>query len=748
MGVEDVKAAFEGLSIPWECVEHNPIEKVEEGLELDSIKSLGCSFAKNLFIKDKKAGFFLLVVTADRKLDMKKLPGLLGKGTKEFRFADEAALKEKLGCGKGAASPLGVMTDAAGEVTVVLDEELMGAAKIGCHPCQNDRTLTLTPDQLKAFLAKYSHEPMLVNFAAAAPGEAPAGGAAAPPPKKAPAKTEEETKVAGKKEGADSKGLEYTKAGNFPNWYQQVIHKSEMIEFYDISGCYILRPWSFSLWEAITEFFDARIKKMGVKNCYFPMFVSEAKLNAEKDHVEGFAPEVAWVTRSGDGELEQPIAIRPTSETIMYPAYACWIRSHRDLPLLLNQWCSVVRWEFKHPTPFLRTREFLWQEGHTAHGSYEEADKMVMDILGHYKAIYEELLAVPVIKGYKTEKEKFAGGFRTTTVEAYVPATGRAIQGATSHNLGKNFGKMFKIEYEDKQGQKQIPWQTSWGFTTRSIGVMVMVHSDDTGLVLPPRVAPIQVVIVPIVMSGMNLDTLSGAATELASQLRASGVRVELDDRDNYNPGWKYNYWELKGVPLRLELGPKDLDKRQVRVLPKVRMGPRHARAHHGALASLHRCAWCAAIRIRSSTCHGACCRSRLRCCSCRCSTRCLSARPRCATRRSKRWSSGRISYPRSSWGTWRSRPFATTRRRRILRSLSRRSRRPRRSPRRAHRRRTRGRQRRSPPRLSAFPSSSRRCPRARSASSRASSPHAGCFGDAPTERCSAPCLASVAGMR
>ncbi|KOO22648.1 bifunctional aminoacyl-tRNA synthetase [Chrysochromulina tobinii] len=545
MGVEDVKAAFEGLSIPWECVEHNPIEKVEEGLELDSIKSLGCSFAKNLFIKDKKAGFFLLVVTADRKLDMKKLPGLLGKGTKEFRFADEAALKEKLGCGKGAASPLGVMTDAAGEVTVVLDEELMGAAKIGCHPCQNDHTLALTPDQLKAFLAKYSHEPML----------------------KAPAKIEEEAKVVGKKEGADSKGLEYTKAGNFPNWYQQVIHKSEMIEFYDISGCYILRPWSFSLWEAITEFFDGRIKKMGVKNCYFPMFVSEAKLNAEKDHVEGFAPEVAWVTRSGDGELEQPIAIRPTSETIMYPAYACWIRSHRDLPLLLNQWCSVVRWEFKHPTPFLRTREFLWQEGHTAHGSYEEADKMVMDILGHYKAIYEELLAVPVIKGYKTEKEKFAGGFRTTTVEAYVPATGRAIQGATSHNLGKNFGKMFKIEYEDKQGQKQIPWQTSWGFTTRSIGVMVMVHSDDTGLVLPPRVAPIQVVIVPIVMSGMNLDTLSGAASDLASQLRASGVRVELDDRDNYNPGWKYNYWELKGVPLRLELGPKDLEKRQVRVV-------------------------------------------------------------------------------------------------------------------------------------------------------------------------------------
>ena len=347
----------------------------------------------------------------------------------------------------------------------------------------------------------------------------------------------------------------------------QVIVKSEMIEFYDISGCYILRPWAFNLWEAITEFFDARIKKLGVQNCYFPMFVSQAKLEAEKEHVEGFAPEVAWVTRSGDGDLDQPIAIRPTSETIMYPAFQGWIRSHRDLPLLLNQWNSVVRWEFKHPTPFLRTREFLWQEGHTAHASIEEADEMVMTILQHYAEIYEQLLAVPVIKGYKTEKEKFAGGHRTTTVEAYIPATGCAIQGATSHNLGQNFGKMFKIEYEDQQGKKQIPWQTSWGFTTRSIGVMVMSHSDDTGLVLPPRIAPVQVVVVPIIVAGIDLAKQKLVCQQLAEQLREAKVRVTLDDRDNYNPGWKYNHWELKGVPLRIELGPKDLEKGQVRIV-------------------------------------------------------------------------------------------------------------------------------------------------------------------------------------
>ena len=562
----EVKKSFDDLSIPWDSHTHEPVMTVEAGLA--AVGALGCSFAKNLFFKDKKAGLFLITTTADRKVDIKALPALLKLTGANFRMADGAALQEKLGVKPGAVSPLAVMNDTAGDVKLVLDKELMAAAKLGVHPMRNDATVTITPADLTKFVAHFKHEPIVVDF-----GSAPAAAAPAPPkgdkpakPAKPAAKPKEAPADSGKKANADAKGLEYTKAGNFPSWYSQVILKSEMIEFYDISGCYILRPWSFQLWEAITEFFDTRIKKLGVQNCYFPMFVSEAKLNAEKEHVEGFAPEVAWVTKSGDGEMEQPIAIRPTSETIMYPAFQGWIRSHRDLPLLLNQWNSVVRWEFKHPTPFLRTREFLWQEGHTAHGSIEEADEMVMEILQHYADIYQDLLAVPVIKGYKTEKEKFAGGHRTTTVEAYIPATGRAIQGATSHNLGQNFGKMFKIEYEDSQGKKQIPWQTSWGFTTRSIGVMVMVHADDTGLVLPPRIAPLQVVLIPIVTKESSAK-MKQVLHDLAEGLKAAKVRVNVDDRDNYNPGWKYNHWELKGVPLRIELGPKDMEKQQVRMV-------------------------------------------------------------------------------------------------------------------------------------------------------------------------------------
>ena len=335
------KAVFDGLSIPWDCIEHEPVETVEKLLEAATGK-MECSFAKNLFIKDKKAGFFLLTLTADRKLDMKKIGDLIGAAGANFRFADEAALTEALGVKKGSVSPLALVNDSKGSVKVVLDAELMAAAKIGIHPLRNDRTVGLTPAQLSAYCEKVGHTPIVVDFASVAPAAGGGGGGGgggaskAAKPAKGPPPAD-----AGKKVGADSKGLEYTKEGNFPKWYEQVITKAEMIEFYDISGCYILRPWSFSLWEAITEFFDARIKALGVQNCYFPMFVSQAKLEAEKDHVEGFAPEVAWVTKSGDGELDQPIAIRPTSETIMYPAFANWIHSHRDLPLLLNQWCAL-----------------------------------------------------------------------------------------------------------------------------------------------------------------------------------------------------------------------------------------------------------------------------------------------------------------------------------------------------------------------------------------------------------------------
>ncbi|KAI9517973.1 hypothetical protein NQZ68_001143 [Dissostichus eleginoides] len=364
-------------------------------------------------------------------------------------------------------------------------------------------------------------------------------------------------------------GLEAKKEENLADWYSQVITKAEMIEYYDVSGCYVLRPWSYSIWQTIQAFFDAEIKKLGVENCYFPMFVSQAALEKEKSHIEDFAPEVAWVTRSGNTELAEPIAVRPTSETVMYPAFAKWVQSHRDLPIKLNQWCNVVRWEFKHPQPFLRTREFLWQEGHTAFATKEEAAEEVLQILDLYARVYEELMAIPVVKGRKTEKEKFAGGDYTTTVEAFISASGRAIQGATSHHLGQNFAKMFEITFEDpkRPGEKQLVYQNSWGITTRTIGVLTMVHGDNMGLVLPPKVACLQVVIIPCGLTAslpeQDKEAVLAQCSKYLSRLLAAGVRVKSDLRDNYSPGWKFNHWELKGVPIRLEVGPKDMQQRQ-----------------------------------------------------------------------------------------------------------------------------------------------------------------------------------------
>ena len=355
--------------------------------------------------------------------------------------------------------------------------------------------------------------------------------------------------------------------------------KGELIEYYEVSGCYILRPWAYSIWEHIKDFFDGEIKKLGVTNCYFPMFVTKDVLEREKDHVEGFAPEVAWVTKSGESDLEVPLAIRPTSETVMYPVFSKWIRSHRDLPLKLNQWCNVVRWEFKHPTPFIRTREFLWQEGHTAHATKKEADDEVITILRLYQAVYEDLLACPVVPGVKSEKEKFAGGLYTTTVEAFIPTTGKAVQGGTSHNLGQNFAKMFDIEFEtEEKGSKtrSLVWQNSWGLTTRTIGVCIMVHSDDNGLVLPPRVAPVQIVFITIPNAKLKDEekaAMDAAAERIAGELAAPGpnhgdpynaLRTKTDLRHNYTPGWKYNHWEMRGVPLRCEIGPKDMQNESV----------------------------------------------------------------------------------------------------------------------------------------------------------------------------------------
>lgn len=368
---------------------------------------------------------------------------------------------------------------------------------------------------------------------------------------KAKAKADGGAQGAGNAKGVTKLGLHAKKETDFGEWYSQVCVESEMISYYDISGCYILRPWSYAIWDEIKEWFDAQIKAMGVQNAYFPLFITEDALMTEKDHVEGFAPEVAWVTKNGESELDRPIAIRPTSETVMYPHYANWIRSHRDLPLRLNQWTNVVRWEFSNPTPFIRSREFLWQEGHTAFASKGEADAEVREVLDLYRRVYEELLAVPVCPGVKSTKEKFAGADYTTTVEAFIPATGRGVQGATSHHLGQNFSKMFGIQYEaeDKTEGRLHPYQNSWGMTTRTIGVMIMVHSDNKGLVLPPRIAQIQVVIIPIPNKKMceeEMKRMEAKVEETAALLKAAGVKVTTDCRSNYTPGWKYNHWELK----------------------------------------------------------------------------------------------------------------------------------------------------------------------------------------------------------
>ena len=517
------------IGVPHCTYAHQAAATVEEQSQI--VTGIAGSLTKNLFLRDKKHGLFLLTTKFDRDVNLKAIASLLKLSGANIRFADEELLKEKLDVSKGSVSPLALMNDTAGEVKFCIDSELLTAEIVNIHPLRNDRTTSLAPEALLSFLKHVNHEPTVIDFSAApAPAAVPAKAKAVKPVKA--------VKEAAPKEG-DGKhvkketmlGLSATKDGDFASWYTQVITLSEMIDYSDISGCYILRPWSFFIWESIQSFLDAEIKKFGVKNTYFPLFVSERALNTEKDHVEGFAPEVAWVTKSGSSDLAEPIAIRPTSETIMYPFFQKWIRSHRDLPLEINQWCNVVRWEFKDATPFLRSREFLWQEGHTAHTTYDEAQERVLSILELYKQVYEDLLAVPVVKGRKTELEKFAGGHSTTTVEAYINGSGRAIQGATSHNLGQNFGKMFKIFFEDDNGERAIPWQTSWGLTTRTIGVCVMVHGDDKGLVLPPRVAPIQVVILPIAMKNVDFSDLTRHADAIYKKLKAKGIRVDMDTR-------------------------------------------------------------------------------------------------------------------------------------------------------------------------------------------------------------------------
>jgi len=358
-------------------------------------------------------------------------------------------------------------------------------------------------------------------------------------------------------------GLTVKKEDDFSEWFTQLLTKSELIEYTDVSGCYVFRPRSYAIWENVQKYLDSKFKKLCVKNAYFPLLIPESSLKKESKHVEGFTPEVAWVTHSGETKLNERLAVRPTSETIMYPAYANWIRSWKDLPLKINQWCNVVRWEFKNPVPFLRSREFLWQEGHTVFAAKQDAVKEALQMLDVYAEAYKEIYAVPMIKGRKTEKEKFPGADTTNTIETFLPS-GKAIQGATSHNLGQNFSKVFDIKFKDKDGKEKLVWQNSWGFTTRSIGIMIMMHSDNKGLVLPPRVAENKVVIVPILFDKTKEKVLK-ISKQIIKDL--SALNPLLDDREEYSPGWKFNEWEMKGIPVRIEIGPKDIEKNQVVVV-------------------------------------------------------------------------------------------------------------------------------------------------------------------------------------
>ncbi len=361
---------------------------------------------------------------------------------------------------------------------------------------------------------------------------------------------------------SSDEGLTVKKAENFSEWYQQVLIKSGFIDYTDVSGAIVLRPSSYAVWQTLTYAIDAEFKKVGIEDTYFPLLIPEKLLRKESEHFEGFVPEVAWVTEAGNSKLEERLAIRPTSEVIMYANYAKWIRSWRDLPLRYNQWNNVLRWEFKHPTPFIRTREFLWNEGHSVFASEKEANAERDEILGIYLKAMKDYLALPGIPGRKSEKEKFAGAVASYSIEMLMP-DGWALQGPDFHNDGQNFAKAFDIKFLDKEGNLEYAWQNTYAISTRVLGVIVGIHGDDKGLVLPPKVANVQIVIVPILKKENSAKVLS-YARKVMELLK--GYRVRLDDREGYSPGYKFNEWELRGVPLRVEIGEKEVDSGKVTI--------------------------------------------------------------------------------------------------------------------------------------------------------------------------------------
>lgn len=349
---------------------------------------------------------------------------------------------------------------------------------------------------------------------------------------------------------------------DFAAWYNEIVQRAELADYSPVRGCMVIRPYGYAIWENMQRALDDMFKATGHQNAYFPLLIPQSFIEREKAHVEGFAPEVAVVTHAGGKELEEPLVIRPTSETIIYAMLAKWVQSYRDLPVLLNQWANVVRWELRTRL-FLRTAEFLWQEGHTAHATEAEAEEETLRMLGVYRTFMEEWMAMPVLTGRKSESERFAGALRTYACEALMKDN-RALQAGTSHNLGQNFSRQFELKFQTETGGEEFAWNTSWGVSTRLVGGLVMTHGDDGGLILPPRLAPIQIAIIPIYRKDDERVRVLEAAESVAAALRAQGIRVHIDARDTMKPGPKYYEWERKGVPMRLEIGPRDVDSGQV----------------------------------------------------------------------------------------------------------------------------------------------------------------------------------------
>jgi len=358
---------------------------------------------------------------------------------------------------------------------------------------------------------------------------------------------------------------------DYSRWYTDVVQQAQLADYAPVRGCMVIKPYGYALWENVKDGLDRRFKATGHENAYFPLLIPMSFLQKEAQHVEGFSPELAVVTHGGGKELEEPLVVRPTSETIIGHMYAQWIQSYRDLPLLINQWANVVRWELRTRL-FLRTMEFLWQEGHTAHATAEEAQEETLRMLDVYADFAESDAAVPVIKGRKSETEKFAGAVASYSIEAMMGDM-RALQAGTSHNLGQNFSRAFDIRYLDPNNVLQYCWTTSWGMSTRMVGCIIMVHGDDQGLILPPRLAPVQVVIVPIFKTDVERSAVLDACDTVSRTLTDAGMRVKLDARDEYSPGWKFNEWELRGVPLRIEIGPRDVAREQVVAARRDRPG-------------------------------------------------------------------------------------------------------------------------------------------------------------------------------